>query len=208
MIKAIILDLWDTIIYNKEGYGTFIERINEIIGIENKDKFSKLRSEWYISRISEEQFFTKLLNEVNKPLAMLDHMIAIWDGQLEAAVLYPETMFVLQTLKGRGVKLVLVSNTVPIGERVVKKLGLEKYFDLVFLSFQEGIKKPSPFVYKKILDRLNLKPEEVIAVGDKLETDILGAETYGIKVILIDRTNKKDYKNKILDLEELEFYLK
>ena len=138
---------------------------------------------------------------------MLNHMIDVWNGQLEAAIIYPETIFVLQYLKNKGIKLVLVSNTVPIAERIIKKLDLEKYFDMIFLSFAERMRKPSPMIYKKILDNMNLKPEEVIAVGDKIETDIVGAELYGIKAVLVDRKNKSNYKNKIAALDEIEFYI-
>ena len=208
MIKGIILDFWDTIAYNKQGFGSYIQKIIEVIGEENKEKFYELRREWYTINISEEEFFSKLLKEINKPEAMSEHLLNIWNSQIDQAVLYPETLDVLDSFKKRGIKLFLVSNTVPTGEKSFKNLNLDKYFDFTLFSFKEGIAKPSPFVYKKILDKFNLKPEEVIAVGDKIEADIRGAETYGLKAVLIDRTNKLQYKNKIAELDEIDFYLK
>ena len=34
MIKGIILDFWDTIAYNKQGFGSYIQKIIEVIGEE------------------------------------------------------------------------------------------------------------------------------------------------------------------------------
>ncbi|MBG0786564.1 MAG: HAD-IIA family hydrolase [Anaerolineaceae bacterium] len=42
------------------------------------------------------------------------------------------------------------------------------------------IGKPEPLLYQMALRRLGLKPEETLGVGDRLETDILGAQAAGI----------------------------
>ena len=70
MIKAVIFDLWGTLAFNKNHIGSYIERINEIIGQENKEKFIELRRDWYVSIMSEEEFFTKLLKSINKPILL------------------------------------------------------------------------------------------------------------------------------------------
>ena len=49
--------------------------------------------------------------------------------------------------------------------------------------------KPSEFFYKIALDNLQLHPSEVIAVGDDITTDILGAERMGLRSALV-RTGK------------------
>jgi 4-nitrophenyl phosphatase len=45
--------------------------------------------------------------------------------------------------------------------------------------------KPEPLLYQMALNRLGLAPEEVIAVGDRLETDIAGAQAAGIHTALV-----------------------
>lgn len=47
------------------------------------------------------------------------------------------------------------------------------------------IGKPEPLLYQIALNRLGLSPEEVIAVGDRLETDIAGAQAAGIHTALV-----------------------
>lgn len=43
------------------------------------------------------------------------------------------------------------------------------------------IGKPEPLLYQMALRRLDLKPEETLGVGDRLETDIVGAQAAGIR---------------------------
>ncbi len=47
------------------------------------------------------------------------------------------------------------------------------------------IGKPEPILYQQALSRLNVSPEEVVAIGDRLETDILGAVRAGIRSLLV-----------------------
>ncbi|MFA5983369.1 MAG: HAD-IIA family hydrolase [Methylococcaceae bacterium] len=47
------------------------------------------------------------------------------------------------------------------------------------------IGKPEPYMYQEALKILNSKPEHTIAIGDRLETDILGAVNAGLKSILV-----------------------
>ena len=47
------------------------------------------------------------------------------------------------------------------------------------------IGKPQPQIFKTALHRLNASPETTIMVGDRLETDILGAQAVGIRTVLL-----------------------
>jgi 4-nitrophenyl phosphatase len=47
------------------------------------------------------------------------------------------------------------------------------------------IGKPKPDLYQIALERLQLKPEETLAIGDRLETDIAGAQAAGIHTALV-----------------------
>lgn len=47
------------------------------------------------------------------------------------------------------------------------------------------IGKPSPTLYQVALERLGTTPEETLAVGDRLETDILGGQRAGMRTALL-----------------------
>ncbi|MCQ8129151.1 HAD-IIA family hydrolase [Methylomonas rivi] len=47
------------------------------------------------------------------------------------------------------------------------------------------IGKPAPIIYQQALAILSLPPERVVAIGDRLDTDILGAVRTGIRSVLV-----------------------
>jgi 4-nitrophenyl phosphatase len=47
------------------------------------------------------------------------------------------------------------------------------------------IGKPSVEMYRLALERLNARPEETLVVGDRLETDIIGAQRLGCRAALV-----------------------
>lgn len=47
------------------------------------------------------------------------------------------------------------------------------------------IGKPEPIIYQQALDLLNVDPGQTVAIGDRLETDILGAVRTGIRSIMV-----------------------
>ena len=47
------------------------------------------------------------------------------------------------------------------------------------------IGKPEPIIYQQALSLLGVSPEETVALGDRLETDILGAVRTGIRSIMV-----------------------
>lgn len=47
------------------------------------------------------------------------------------------------------------------------------------------IGKPEPIIYQQALSLLGVSPEQTVALGDRLETDILGAVRTGIRSIMV-----------------------
>jgi 4-nitrophenyl phosphatase len=58
------------------------------------------------------------------------------------------------------------------------------------------IGKPEPHLFQQALARLGSSPENTLALGDRLETDILGAQRAGIRTVLVltGVTQRKDLK--------------
>ncbi len=93
---------------------------------------------------------------------------------------------VLRELKSMGLKIGLISNApgvFPIN--VIKRYGLDKYMDAMITSYQIGVVKPHPKIFKEMLKKLEVKPEEAIYVGDVADIDVRGAKRVGIKALLI-----------------------
>ncbi len=204
-IKAIIFDLWGTLAYTEPHIGQYIETINKLIGKEHIELFTKLRREWYKKNVSSDDFFSDLITKTNLDPSKKNNLIESWEEQAKHANLFPETLEVLKELKDKGLKLALITNTTPITELAIKKLDINHFFDCILYSFKEGVTKPNKILFEKALKDLNVKTEEVIVVGDQLDTDKVGADSINAEFLLIDWFDKyKDYKgNKLKTLKEI-----
>ena len=87
--------------------------------------------------------------------------------------------------KELGYKVCILSNSINL--RKVKKIM--KDLDVNGLYFA---RKPSIRGFEMALNLLELKKEEVVMVGDQIFTDVLGANRFGVKSILVKPINKKE----------------
>lgn len=93
----------------------------------------------------------------------------------------PEAMQVLETLKNDGYRLGVISNTTSrrIPFLLMKKYGIESYFDCMLLSSIEGIRKPNPAIFERAVRQLAVEPEQCIYIGDQVTRDCYGPNTAG-----------------------------
>jgi len=95
----------------------------------------------------------------------------------------------------------ILTNAAPF---LFSNLGLEKYFE-IFTPMETKTLKPDPKAFLVVLNKLKVKPEEVLMVGDEVERDLIPAQKLGMKTVLVDREDKvKDYSGiKINSLREI-----
>lgn len=71
-------------------------------------------------------------------------------------------------------------------ERKITYLGLDYHdFDPRIYCYDREWVKPEPAPFFAAIELLNLKPEEIVYVGDRVDTDIEGARAVGMKTILV-----------------------
>ncbi|MBX5328768.1 MAG: HAD-IA family hydrolase [Candidatus Bathyarchaeota archaeon] len=68
---------------------------------------------------------------------------------------------------------------------------IKEYFDCIMTGYEAECDKTNPKMYKKVLEILNVKPEETVMIGDDVQVDILLPKRLGIRAILLDRDKKK-----------------
>ncbi|CAM3865900.1 HAD family hydrolase [Cohnella lubricantis] len=102
--------------------------------------------------------------------------------------LYEETYDVLKELRG-SYKLLLLTNGSPDlqQEKLDGVPELAPYFDEIVISGQFGEGKPSPRLFQHAMDKLGISAEEGVMVGDKLTTDIQGANGVGMASVWVNR---------------------
>ncbi|HSI69261.1 MAG TPA: HAD-IA family hydrolase, partial [Gillisia sp.] len=169
MIKTIIFDFGD-IFVNLDKPATFrelkhhrIENFTEIIVKNNLDYEKGL--------ITSDEFITNYINEYSH----LDQekVTNSWNAILKDFPLY-RFRFIKKLSEEKEYKLILLSNTNEIHIDYIKENvpffeDFRNCFDAFYLSHEINFRKPDPEIYKFVLQKHDLKPEECLFIDDTKE---------------------------------------
>jgi len=157
------------------------------------DKIGRERLEWYDLRHWIEKFGLNV--SPREFLMSFEHRIGI----------FPEVPTVLDDLKHRGFRLVIVTNArkefvdVELG-----KVGIQNCFERVLSSTSDfGLVKKAANLYQRVCNILEILPQEMIHVGDDRNFDFDVPRRLGILAFHLDRTGKYKGEFVIHSLEEL-----
>ncbi|KAB8319912.1 HAD family hydrolase [Tolypothrix campylonemoides VB511288] len=91
-------------------------------------------------------------------------------------------------------KLGVVSNIWCKSEFCLKefhRVGITDLFKTIIFSSDYGIIKPSPLIFQKAIEQMEVSESKIVFVGDNLLFDITGAKKVGLSAIWINSDNKK-----------------
>jgi putative hydrolase of the HAD superfamily len=88
----------------------------------------------------------------------------------------------LKTL-GKRYPLVLVSNFYGNIETVLEEFALSSMFKSIVESSVVGVRKPDPAIFSIGVERLGLKPQQTVVVGDSWPKDIKPAASIGCQTV-------------------------
>lgn len=94
---------------------------------------------------------------------------------------------ILVHVRERGVRLAAVSNTwtpAALLEGYFGAIGISRFFDAFVFSSALGIRKPHPAIYEQALAALEVEPNCVLFIGDRLREDVEGPTRLGMRAVL------------------------
>jgi uncharacterized cofD-like protein/HAD superfamily hydrolase (TIGR01549 family) len=213
MIKAIIFDLDDTLFdctgtlvdsarkraakaMQKAGFPEEEDKIYLEINKLSKDLgakadvFGKMCKDKGLDERTTNKIIDKAMEEYN-------------DDVVEPIKLFDDVADTLEELK-KDYKLALVtSGAYARQKKKIDLLDLEKEFEIIYVdSEEEGKTKADYFQY--VLDRFHMKPNEVLAIGDRVVSEIKVGNRLGMTTVQILHGRHKDVKPKS-DLEEPDY---
>ncbi|MET7900720.1 HAD-IA family hydrolase [Streptomyces sp. NPDC005355] len=146
--------------------------------------------------------YTGLARQV--PLPRPELYDALYDRHMEPAAWrpYPDSAEVLRELRRRGIRIAVVSNIGWDLRPVFRAHGLDALVDAYVLSFEHGVQKPDPRLFRTALDALSVAPHHAVMVGDDHRADG-GAAALGCRVHLVDHLPVRQRPNAlraVLDL--------
>ena len=200
-IKAIFFDAGGTLIHLDSNY--ICISIKVALGIQlNEDRFRHAQF-LGMSRVAElvaagagsteklkREFYSTLLPEVgvnNVQLAgavecvlKLAHEEMLWRTADETAA------STLAQLRARALKLAVVSNSDGRIDMALEQAGIAHLLDFSIDSFNAGVEKPDPRIFRIAIKRAGVDPREAAYVGDLYSVDVVGSRNAGLIPILYD----------------------
>lgn len=114
-----------------------------------------------------------------------------WGGPAIASRIAPDPAVraALEALRGRGLRLALVSNGASKHQREkLDSSGLGDLFEAVVISGEVGVRKPDPAIFQLALEQLGVSASEALSVGDDPERDVEAARAAGLEVVWVEGT--------------------
>jgi len=104
---------------------------------------------------------------------------------LKGSCLFSRIKNILQYLKDKGYKLAVASNRpTEFSLILIRHLGIKEYFDYMLCADKLKHGKPHPEILNKIMQRLNVLPDQALYVGDMI-IDAEAGRRAKIKTIIV-----------------------
>lgn len=226
MIKAVLLDLDDTLIHNPTG--AFLTAYFQLVD----EHFSRIWGERQYARLlatavksimyGERDNITSNLDVVlatlcreigHTPVEVLNCLQAFYTNEFHTlrhcVQPVPNAAQLIEDLKQLNYAVVIATNPVYPPQAIQCRLawgGLPD--DLTAYTFvttgaNMHFAKPDPAYYAEILGRIGVEPDEAIMVGDTLENDIDAAAKIGLHTFHVTADNLDDFIAAVPTLETL-----
>ncbi len=116
--------------------------------------------------------------------ALFDRYLSLYRAAWRA---FPGSMSLLHELRGRGYRLGLLTNGAEAQQLdKLARIGLDDVFDVVCVSERIGVHKPDERAFLTLAHELGVDASECLFVGDDQAHDVAGAQSAGMRGLLID----------------------
>lgn len=189
MIKAVIFDMYETLITLFESQLYFGTQMAVDVGISEEKFQESWKTTEYNRSIGkmtlEDALEIVFVNNKCYSKELLDSIVRKRVDIKEDSFkhIHSEIIPLLDNLKKNRMKIGLISNCFSEEAEVIEKSILYPYFDVVCLSYKEGIVKPNIEIYTRCIEKLNVKVEECLYVGDGGSKELETARALGMQVV-------------------------
>jgi putative hydrolase of the HAD superfamily len=213
-LKAITFDLWETLLFEKEGSNTVrtasrcqnvAKALNQLgitvsidqVSLALKKTINSLLRLWDdnkdVSHSDQLRYVVKFASN-GKARLKKDWILRLSSAYISPIFevppyVNPDAFNVIKWLKNRNKKIGIICNTGVTPGFAIRKLLTEQeiaeYFDQMIFSDEEGIRKPDPRIFRLTAGKLKTKPDQIAHIGDNLKADVHGAKTAGFKAIYL-----------------------
>ena len=202
-ISGIIYDLDDTLISRDEafysGFTTkFYENFVDQNNIDFETFFQIMKDADKLTKWSPEK--ENLFNELRKKIELNEendfYVNFFWDSIVKSVKPDLEANKHLEKLNGIKFPWGVLTNGYKYQHEKMKRSGVGNLAPFYIVSGDFGCHKPCKEVFIEASKKINLPCEEILFVGDTAETDIIGAQSVGMKTAWIRMARSYPLENK------------
>ena len=186
MIKAVIFDMFETLVTLFEGRTYFGENIAADVGadpVQFRKQWHAIEDERSTGKYSIKQGLEIVLKKMG--VYSEDRVELAASKRLEAlgdtfSNIPKETVEMLKDLKAAGLKIGLITNTFSDERDKIRECELFPYFDVALISYEQGIIKPDPEMFRRMTEQIGLEASECLYVGDGGSKELYAAREAGM----------------------------
>lgn len=172
----------------QEEYNELAKKTAEIFD----EKYSGTIKRFESGRFSD-IFFDLLGKEVSwQTKEKLDE--AFFEKWLKNQKLKENAEEVLKFCEEKNFRMAVISNGNEEMTNRIKRDGIDHYFEEVIYSVDVGAEKSDMEPFYVLLEKMDVKPEKCLMIGNRLDEDIQ-AKKIGMKTVLINDNNDKHQSN-------------
>lgn len=190
-IEVVFFDLFFTLIIPKYND---LKNENDVLNItkEEWEKYAE-NDELYERRaIGKEKNPLRIIEDIIKKMQVkinenkIKEILSLREERIKRSLLDvdPIILEVLLSLKKNGKKICLISNADVIDVMHWRESPLSNLFDNAIFSYEVGYLKPQAEIYQIALNKMKVKADKCIFIGDGGSHELKGAKELGIKTIL------------------------
>lgn len=182
LIKGVIFDLDDTLYSEKEYIRSGYKAVSGYLGGEYEDKLWSFFEEG-------KPAIDELLKELGRENEKAE-VLEIYRSHKPDIHLYPGVAETIEELKVKGIKVGIITDGRPEGQRnKLEALGLD--VDDVIITDELGgvqFRKPCDIAFRILVTRWRLNPADVVYIGDNLAKDFQAPQQLGMQSVYFRNT--------------------
>jgi FMN phosphatase YigB (HAD superfamily) len=190
MLRAVVFDLFETLVTESGTRPPGVSSLAPALGCERQSfrkEWKALRPAVMAGRVSFRQALRDITASLGRP-ADDSVLQRICDDRVRIkgepfAHLEPEILAMLERLGRRDVRLAVLSNCCAEDVAAWPRSALASYFHCTVFSFEAGLAKPDPEIYREAIRRLRVDVSEAWYIGDGADDELSGAEGAGLRAL-------------------------
>ena len=184
--SVVIFDMDDTLYpekdYVRSGYAQIAQHFPEIDNMAQKL--------WHAFESGKQAINYVLEQEGLFSDEAVKKALSIYRNQKPIISLYPDARELLTILKSHGVRLGMITDGRPEGQRAkIAALGIEKYFEKIIITDELGgveFRKPNPVAFEMMRTYFGVSCSEMAYIGDNPNKDFIAPKALGMDYVVFN----------------------